>query len=292
MSPNSPHFTGPGPFARIAQNLAEITAPRLVERRIARAYCTPRGRKPSPQGESLPAPDRESRVATGDSWVKAWRWGDGPAVLLVHGWEDDHHGWDHVIARLREQGQPVVAFDLPAHGGSGGKVTAMPDAARAIKDVAAALGPVRAVIGHSFGAAAAAFALADGLSVERVALVSPTYSMARQLDVFMLRAGITPARREGIHRELRRMTGADLETIDLGRVAPTLKIPALILHSLDDPMIPLSDGMRLSREWPGASFVPLDGLGHRRMLKNEPAIQQMTRFVAPHATAGAETAAA
>lgn len=46
-----------------------------------------------------------------DTWVQAWRWGEGPAVLVVHGWEDDHHCFDAIIAALVKRGQAVVALD-------------------------------------------------------------------------------------------------------------------------------------------------------------------------------------
>ena len=52
--------------------------------------------------------------------LTAWRLGFGPAVLLVHGWEDDNSLWSPMIDELDRRGRALVAFDLPGHGASGG----------------------------------------------------------------------------------------------------------------------------------------------------------------------------
>jgi hypothetical protein len=52
--------------------------------------------------------------------VAAWRLGLGPAVLLVHGWEDDNSLWSPLVDELDRRQRSMVAFDLPGHGASGG----------------------------------------------------------------------------------------------------------------------------------------------------------------------------
>ena len=44
--------------------------------------------------------------------------GDGPAVLLVHGWIENHRFWAPVARRLVDAGFRVVAIDQRGHGGS------------------------------------------------------------------------------------------------------------------------------------------------------------------------------
>jgi pimeloyl-ACP methyl ester carboxylesterase len=44
--------------------------------------------------------------------------GEGPAVLLLHGWPDTHHMWRHQIPVLVEAGYRVVAPDLRGFGDS------------------------------------------------------------------------------------------------------------------------------------------------------------------------------
>jgi pimeloyl-ACP methyl ester carboxylesterase len=55
------------------------------------------------------------------------------------------------------------------------------------------------------------------------------------------------------------ITGADDSTPF--RMAD-LRVPALVLHGTDDPMFPPPHGEVLAAEIPGATFVPLPGMGH------------------------------
>jgi pimeloyl-ACP methyl ester carboxylesterase len=72
---------------------------------------------------------------------------DGCTILLVHGaWHGDWC-WDEVAERLRGEGTPVVAVDLPSVA-SGGD---MYDDAQAGRDAIAAIDGETVVVGHSYG---------------------------------------------------------------------------------------------------------------------------------------------
>ena len=269
--------------------IAAIVNPHGVDRRVASEFLKPR-RYLTPDSEvlDLPPPQEGMRVATGDAWVAAWRWGNGPAVLFVHGWEDDHHVFDPMIAQLIDAGHSVIAFDLPAHGCSGGRRMSLPAAAQAVADVAEALGPVHAVVGHSFGGAAATLAVSWGLKVERVVTVATPISVARMLDLVVERFGLSRARRAGIERELVRRVGVPLAAVELEAVAPRLVaprlvVPGLVVHSRDDRMVPFLAAVRLQRAWPGAKLFAVEGLGHRRVLSDSAVIARLADFLGAQA---------
>ena len=82
--------------------------------------------------------------------------GEGPPVVLLHGWPQTLHEWRHVMPLLAER-HTVIAPDLRGHGFSGRPGTGY-DANQLGDDVhglvrALDLGPV-AVVGHDFGAVA------------------------------------------------------------------------------------------------------------------------------------------
>jgi pimeloyl-ACP methyl ester carboxylesterase len=269
------------PYAAVAIQLAAALRPRALDRRVAAEFMRPRRLALAEQPYlDLPTADEFARVPTGDAWVAAWRWGSGPAVLLVHGWEDDHHCFDALIARLLESGQAVVAFDLPAHGQSGGARTSLPEVAHAVADVAQFFAPIRAVAGHSFGGAAAALAIAAGLEVERAVILSAPVSVARVLDGVTRRLGLSAERRHGIEEAVVRRVGVPLELLELESIAKRLDVPALVVHSRDDRTVPFFAGVRLQRAWPGAKLHAVDGLGHRRVLSDHAVLDRVANFVA------------
>jgi len=62
-----------------------------------------------------------------------------------------------------------------------------------------------------------------------------------------------------------------VEQLEVHRRLPALGLPALIVHDLEDPDVPWSEGERYARYWPGARLLSTQGLGHRRVL-SEPAV--------------------
>lgn len=100
------------------------------------------------------------RIETNGIGLEVLVEGDGPAVLLLHGWPDTHDLWRHQVPALTAAGYQVVAPDLRGFGASD-----RPDGVDAYNilllagDVAGVLdhlGIERAhVVGHDWGAALA-----------------------------------------------------------------------------------------------------------------------------------------
>lgn len=55
-------------------------------------------------------------MQVGGAPVTTYAWGEGPAVLLVHGWSSHTGCMAGFVDPLLERGFRVVAFDAPAHG--------------------------------------------------------------------------------------------------------------------------------------------------------------------------------
>jgi pimeloyl-ACP methyl ester carboxylesterase len=250
-------------------------APARFQKRFVQNFLKPK--RPlliARERPDLPVPSESMRIPVGggiglvsDTWVQAWRWGEGPAVLVVHGWEDDHHCFDAIIAALVKRGQAVVAFDLPAHGKSGGTQSTIPLAAQAVAGVADAMGPVRAVAGHSLGGAAMTFAITEGwLEVERAVVIAAPTGPTYMLNAIAKRFGMNDERKEKLFEELKRVVGYRPEEIELLPKIASLDVPALIVHSKDDAMVRFVTGEKWAANWPGAQLIALEKLGHRRLL--------------------------
>ena len=273
-------------------------APERFQRRFVQRFLTPK--RPllvARERPDLPPPQESMRIPVGggiglvsDTWVQAWRWGDGPAVLVVHGWEDDHHCFDAIIAALVKRGHAVVAFDLPAHGKSGGTQSTIPLCAQAVQGVAAAMGPVRAVAGHSLGGAAAVFAITQGwLEVERAVVIAAPTGPTYMLNAIAKRFGLSEERKEKLFDELKRVVGYRPEEIELLPRVASLEIPALIVHSKDDAMVRFVTGERWAAQWPGAQLIALERLGHRRLLFDPATAGRIADFLVQRACATPQT---
>lgn len=128
----------------------------------------------------VPSTGSGRRPGVPASWWEYGEPGEGPTLVLVHGFRGDHHGLEPVVAHL--PGAHVVAPDLPGFGQSA-PLPGEHSVAGYARWLAAFLealgtGPDAAVLGHSFGTIIAAKALADGLPVARGILVNPIASPA------------------------------------------------------------------------------------------------------------------
>ncbi len=225
---------------------------------------------------------RTHRLAAGADTLAVYEWGQGPVVMLVHGWGSNATHLGRLVLPLLTAGFKVVAFDAPAHGNSTGRSTDMVAYAGAIALVARDSGPLHAVIGHSFGAAMAMYAARDwGLDASRLVLMSSFNDCNWFLDMFAQHVGLTPdvARRT---REL--LTQRYAGRLDWARMSVTEMLrgtdrPALVVHDENDEEIPFEHGLSMTTTLKTAQFKATRGLGHHRVLRNPEVIRRVTAFL-------------
>jgi pimeloyl-ACP methyl ester carboxylesterase len=212
------------------------------------------------------------RVETPVGPVAAWRVGDGPAVLLVHGWEDDNALWGPLLEQLWAVGRSAVVLDLPGHGFSEAEMAGPEGAADALLAVAEQVGPVDAVVGHSFGCPVSILAMKRGLPARRAAMLAAAIPARRGWLDRLADRGVPEA-------VLTRMGELMGPIYDVEADGPAMTAEALFLHSLDDDATPVENAETLAALWPGARLSLTDGLGHRLIAQDAAVLQQVVEFV-------------
>lgn len=219
-----------------------------------------------------PLRDAEDRqVDTPAGPVMAWRLGEGPAALLVHGWEDDNALWGPLIDQFQMIGRAVVTMDLPGHGFSPAEDASPEACGAAVKAVAEALGPVDALVTHSFGGPAGVKAMALGLQVRRAALIAAAIPR-RGGWVERLRGRVPDA----VLDRAREMAAS---AYDVEADVPSMTAEALLVHSLDDEQTPVENAETLAALWPGARLALTEGLGHRLVAQDEATLTRIVDFI-------------
>jgi pimeloyl-ACP methyl ester carboxylesterase len=242
------------------------------------------------------APGRPFQVRAHGRTVAGELWGgpaadgdpgrsDPPVVYLVHGWGGWRWQLDGFVAPLVAAGFRVVAFDAPSHGTSGpgpegpGRGTIL-EFADALAAVVAANGPAHAVIAHSLGATAAAFAIRGGLPVDRAAFVAPMADPLPYTRTFAARLGFGERVRTRLADRLERRVGLPLSAFDVPAMAGQVATPPLLLvHDRQDAETGWSDSAAIARSWPRSRLVTTSGLGHRRILRAPAVIAEVVAFV-------------
>jgi pimeloyl-ACP methyl ester carboxylesterase len=254
-------------------------APAFADRQAAALFVTPRRRRSPPVPGTPGLVATRLHVVSEGGELAVWSFGEGPPVVLAHGWNGSAAQLSSFIRPLVEAGFRVLAYDQPAHGHSQGRRTTVLKMAAALQAIARAVGPLHAVVAHSLGATATTLALFDNLPADRAVLFAPPASPPYFAQVLAARLGLSKSRTEGMVAEVQRIIGIHLDSIDLRRTAQWVRQPALILHDVGDREVPFSQGRAMAEAWPNARFVPLERLGHARPLSDAAVVRQVVAFV-------------
>lgn len=269
---------GPPRALRAGLGAVEALAPSLAVRLAERIFMTPpRHAQPGWERAALAGGEPFALRAAGTT-VRGRRLGEGPAVMLVHGWGGRGGQLATFAPPLLEAGCSVVTFDGPGHGSSGGRTANVVRFAEAADAVARRFG-ARAAIGHSMGGAALAYALHRGLSLHAAVLVAPPRTPRGFLDPFCAALGLRDETRDGLRRRIERRVGISMDDLDVPGFAAALRTPALLVHDRTDREVPFADGAAIAAAWPGARLVTTDRLGHRRILREPAVVAQVASFL-------------
>jgi pimeloyl-ACP methyl ester carboxylesterase len=212
--------------------------------------------------------------------VAAWRWGSGPAVLLVHGWEGRGSQLGAVVEPLVAAGLSVVAFDAPGHGDSPGSRLYLTDHADVIASVASEIGPLHATISHSFGSAAMLLAYArGGIDAPCNVAIAPNVLIDDAIARFAKYVTLDDHERRALEAGLAEHSGLGLDALTLEALTSGRDARMLVFHDREDTEVSVRHGDRLSSVWPNARLVITDGLGHRRILRDPAVIAETVTFV-------------
>ncbi len=283
------------PIVRFAFRALGELAPEAAQKGAARLFFTPFGRAPRiPRVAGLVA---QSMILPfeGEGRIHAFGWGTGPVVLLVHGWEGDAAQLSGFVAPLVAEGYRVVAFDMPAHGGSRHGLAPRTNVVQmdaAIHCVIDAVGPIHAVVAHSLGGAASVLALSGGaggaggsgetrkIDARKVVLLAPVAEPSHFVRRAAAVVGLPRELRPGMLRHVRAQLGIDdLEALDVRRLAPSMSGELLVMHDPEDDDVPWEHGRGIAEAWPGGRLERAFGLGHAGMLRDRESIARAVAFI-------------
>jgi pimeloyl-ACP methyl ester carboxylesterase len=230
--------------------------------------------------------------------LAAYQWGEGPLVLLVHGWNGRASQLGSFVVPLVAAGFRVVAFDAPGHGASAGSRSSIVEFVsafeRVLDQVRPFFRPLHGIIAHSMGGSAVTLALArasgrlrlgearpsdGGLSRPRLVFIAPPIDLRDMTAGFSTALGLGGATRVAMESLVERQLGTRLDDLHALRLASLMHSPLLVLHDDADRAVPLDNGRRLVAAWPGAELGVTRGLGHSRILRDDATVRRAVDFV-------------
>ena len=271
--------TAPLWMLRTAFRTVGSVAPSVAARWAETIFCSPPRHEARPAEEAFLATGRRLTVQSQGQDLAVWAWGQGPVVILAHGWGGRAGRLTALAGGLMQNGFRVVLFDAPAHGASMGRLASLPQFSRALRDVGNAVGPVHGLVGHSLGGAAVSLAMRHGLAARRAVLLAPPADVFLFSHAFAEHLRIPPRVRRVMRENLESRLQIRWEELHIPTLARSMTIPALIVHDVDDPDVPYGHGAEIARAWPAAELVTTRGLGHRSILRDPEVVRRTRDFL-------------
>jgi len=266
-------------WLRAGMRLASAFAPGAAARVARKLFFTPRRARVRDAERAVLSRGELFALAVRGDRVVGRAWGQGPTVLLAHGWGGHSGQMTAFVDPLVAAGFRAVALDLPGHGESAGNVSSLVHFSAALTRAAALFGPVQGLVAHSFGAAGSTYALSCGLVTERAVFFAPPAGFESFWARFRAGVGVSQEVLERMLRAAEDWLNVRFDSITPGDLAPRMTAPLLVFHDPEDGEVPFEEGAALVRRWPGAELRPAGGLGHLRILRDERCVAETAGFL-------------
>ena len=258
-------------------SLAHRFSPNATRRRIGKLLLTParRAAKPGPAGIS------QQRLTVRNGEICRYSLGEGPALLLIHGWSGAASQFFPLMEKLAAAGFTAITYDQIGHGNSGGRQTNLPCFIHTLEDVLAEQQeqqPLAGIIGHSMGAVAAINVLADRHPALPLAMLAPAFGLKRQMYERVTQAGIPRPLLKGLFDDIAAHSGLHIDQLQAEDKLAGYRGPLAIIHDREDPMTP-HDLSRTVAEQHRIPLITTQGFGHNRLLAADPVWQALRQWL-------------
>ncbi len=211
----------------------------------------------------------------------AWSVGEGPLVVLVHGYSGRGVQMAALAHKIAGLGFRSVFFDAGGHGASRAEKVGFHTFINDTRDLVLHLNePIHALVGHSAGALAMMRARAlHAIGADRYVVISAPLFPYVPLDT-MRQRGATEEALDHIKAVLcdqfesswSALTRGDAFTSEAGK-------PLLAIYDKSDDRVRHTDADRLATLWPDATILKTDGFGHNRILQAPETLDATAEFV-------------
>jgi pimeloyl-ACP methyl ester carboxylesterase len=216
-----------------------------------------------------------------DKKIRCWKWGHGPGILFIHGWNGRGVNFTHFFKPLINAGYSVITYDAPAHGLSGGQVTnyfELSDTVRSFLDPSHGFN-IQGIIAYSIGASAAINCISKEKPSIDAVLIAPALKLKEILFNSFNHHGVPEMVYQSLVAEMERYYGYDVHQDNPDVLAKTIATKMLIVHDKDDRTIPYTDSKILSEKTDNVYLHTTEGLGHKRILRDNAVIDVITAYI-------------
>ena len=245
--------------------------PSFFAKRFYHRLLHPQIKKMQKQEVDVLAKDEKEMLSINNNNIQLYKWGNAEKkILLVHGWEGQAGNYSDLIEKLLVHQYTVYAFDGPGHGNSSGGKNIMYDYLDLVAVIITKL-TIKNIVSHSFGSVVSTYSLAKipHHKIEKIVLLTTPHTFSNYLLNISQKIGISD---KAVQLFLKRVEGERKEKItdfDVSKFVQKANIEsALIIHDINDKVIPISEAEAVDKDWDNATLQKITDTGHFKILRS------------------------
>ena len=223
--------------------------------------------------KTLPDGIELGKLATMDGDVQLYRLGQGPGIILSHGWSGSASQMFPLMAKIANAGFQAIAYDQLGHGRSArddANLFLFIKTKQCVLAHIEAEREIKAIVSHSMAAPAALHALTKPYPL---LLIAPAFRFVESMFEKIEQSGVRKKLLTDTLNHLEQKYKMQIDKIDpvlkLGRYANLVHI----LHDENDRYIPISDSIAVVEQYPEIPLTRTRNLGHSRIINSDEAWQ-------------------
>lgn len=194
--------------------------------------------------------------------LQTYEWyGEGPTVLLVHGWESNASRWENLMPYFKGRAR-VIAFDGPSHGLSTGQFNLF-NYADCIHEVVRHYQP-QVLIGHSLGGATSVYYQHryPANPIQQIAVLGAPAEMRLLLDYYAKLIGLSQRSQRLLYKYIQSKLQVNPLEFSSQQFTAEFDVAGFIAHDELDELIPVQQAQKTAGSWPNAQLHYTKGFGH------------------------------
>ena len=248
---------------------------------IKRMLFTPTTYKITPVERQYLDNGERFEISINDKAVKCWKWGSGPSILLVHGWNGRGIQLHRFIEPLIQRGYSVITYDAPGHGESEGRTSSYFEFTDTIRTLLNSRDgyDIRGVIAHSLGGSALVNSIEKESHPLEVVLIAPALRLKEVLYGFFDYVGVPRTIYETLIKEYEDQFGYNMQRDNPINLMRKINSKILIVHDKSDPTIPYDDSREISERFPNIQLHTTARLGHKKVLADSSVVNRALDYL-------------
>lgn len=271
-----PYATKVGAFVNLIYRVHPMTAFRMTAKLLSVA-CR---KKLSTSARAFYDKGMQKHIKVGRATFCTYSYGQGPTILMLHGWCSNAARWRVYVTKLVKLGYKIVVVDAPGHGTASGRFLSVSLYAKGIKSILKSEPKWHAIITHSIAGLTAMAALGNSQKKyhpSKFILMNTFASVETMVAKFSRCLDISEVVIEGTKHWMSTYPEFTLDQFDIPMQYPMLQSESMLIHDTNDVVVPKKEMAYLLRRCKSLHVMKTMGLGHN--LRSSTVVNGVVDFV-------------